>query len=193
MKRSGFTLLEVIVAITVAGLIALAARAALLGGLDTDERLRRHSARTEGDARFRSLVAQALRHLADAPAPLEPPFVVRDTVLPDGTRSHTVDFYTRGFADPAGSGYAQRVRLAPSEGGGLTIVAPATPDAPSLFGVAGGLVAVNVQARRRGDGHWLGDWPGGTQRPAAVVLAFATVDGSPISPLVVHALLEERP
>ena len=71
--RRAFTLIEVIVALTIAGLIALAARSAIVAGLDTQERLQLHTTRTESDARFRALTAQALRHMTDAPTAGTPP------------------------------------------------------------------------------------------------------------------------
>ncbi|MGQ0643109.1 MAG: prepilin-type N-terminal cleavage/methylation domain-containing protein [Gemmatimonadaceae bacterium] len=167
--RRAFTLLEVIVALTIAGLIALAARAALVAGLDTQERLQFHATRTESDTRFRALTVQALRHMTEAPAAGIAPFVLRDTVTQAGP-SHIVEFYSRGLAFPAGTGPASRVRLAPSERG-LTIVLLHADGTVALQGEVTDLAAIRARLQTQA-GEWIEAWPRSLQIPAAVVFEF---------------------
>jgi prepilin-type N-terminal cleavage/methylation domain-containing protein len=195
MKR-GLTLIEVLVALVIAGIIALVARSALVAGMDTQDRLTAHTTRTEGDARFRALIVQALRHIADAPAVGMQAFALRDTVVEGGAASHIAEFYSRGLAHPAGTGAVTRVRLAPSAEG-LTIVAIGPDGATLLSGVAPGIGGMRMRLRRVGTGDWVDAWPRSLVTPAAVAIEFTPIAASGTAsapvPLVVATRLEERP
>jgi len=191
----GFTLLELIVALTIAGLIALSARAVLVGGLDTQERLQAHSAISESDARFRALVVQALRHMTDAPVAGSPPFVMRDTVT-DAGPSHIVEFYSRGLGVPAGTGTPSRVRLAPSEHG-LTIDARRNDGSVALHGTAAQIAALRALVQTPA-GEWTSAWPRSLQIPTAVSLEMLVASSTAASgarpvPLIVATQLAGTP
>lgn len=192
--RRAFTLLEVIVAITIAGIIALAARAALVAGMDTEERVQLHTTSSEGDARFRSLLTDALRHMTDSPAPGLTPFAVRDTVV-DGRPSQGAEFYSRGLGFPAGTGAILRVIVAASSGG-LTITALRADGSVVMRGAAPSLGGMSVRAKTPA-GQWLEGWPQTLQVPVAVALSFgpqsSEAPSSAIPPLVVSTRLEELP
>lgn len=190
MKRA-FTLIEVIVALTIAGLIALAARATVVGGLDTQERLTRHTAASENELRFRRLIMQSLRHMVDAPLPNQPPFVVRDTMHNDAA-SHVAEFYSRGFGHPAGSGRVARVRLAPGPYG-LTLSAQSVDGAALFDGALSGAISMRLRARMP-SGEWMPTWPRTLQLPSALEITFVAAPGAVTpAPIVVATRLEERP
>jgi hypothetical protein len=184
-------LVEVIVALTIAGLIALAARAAIVGGLDTQDRLIRHTEVAQSEIRFRALLVNALRHLSDAPAPNQLPFVVRDTVHND-VPSHVTEFYSRGLGQPAGTGDVVKVRLAPSAGG-LTLSVESLGGAALLRGTLPTVTGMFLRARAP-SGEWAAAWPSTLQLPTAVELTFVgdAISGAAV-PLVVATRLEERP
>ena len=192
--RRAFTLVEVIVALTIAGLIALAARAALVAGIDTEERLQLHTTSSEGNARFRALLTEALRHMTDAPAPGLAPFALLDTII-EGAPSHTAEFYSRGLGFPAGAGAILRVTVAPTADG-LTMTALRSDGAVVLRGVAPSLGAMRVRTRTPA-GEWLDGWPRTLQVPAAVTMQFSALPGNPqgstIPALVAVTRLEDRP
>jgi prepilin-type N-terminal cleavage/methylation domain-containing protein len=186
--RRAFTLVEVIVALTIAGVIALAARAAIVGGLDTQERLEEHTARSEAEVRFRSLAVSALRHMTDAPTPGAQAFVIRDTVTEAGP-SHIVEFYSRGLGLPAGTGSPALVRLAPSVEG-LTISAHAPNGALNFYGDLTSSVAVRARVQTLA-GEWVAAWPRSLQLPATVVIELVPKSdgtGAPV-PIVVTTQL----
>lgn len=187
--RRAFTLVEVVVALVIAGLLALAARAVLVAGIDTQERLQRHATVTEGDARFRALVVQALRHMTDAPAVGLTPFVLRDTTIADTVASQTIEFYSRGLSQPAGTGAVMRIRLTPTDAG-LTITAISANGVTALEGVAPGIAAIHVTLQDR-SGNWVAGWPLTLQTPAAVALELIPLRsaGAAPSPIVVTTQL----
>jgi hypothetical protein len=162
--------------------------------MDTEERLQLHTTTSEGDARFRSLLTDALRHMTDSPAPGLAPFAVRDTVV-DGRLSQTAEFYSRGLGFPAGSGAIHRVIVAPSSGG-LTITALRADGAVVMRGAAPSLAAMSVRAKTPA-GQWLEGWPQTLQVPVAVAFAFdsqsSNAANGAIPPLVVATRLEDRP
>jgi prepilin-type N-terminal cleavage/methylation domain-containing protein len=191
--RRAFTLVEVVLALVIAGLLALAARAVLVAGIDTQERLQRHAAVTEGDARFRALVVQALRHMTDAPTVGVSPFVLRDTTLANAAPSQAVEFYSRGLSQPAGTGTVMHIRLVPSERG-LTIRAVDANGFTSSEGVAPGIGAMHVRVQTR-TGEWVATWPRTLQTPAAVALElvpFGTPRGA-LAPIIVNTRLAGGP
>jgi len=194
--RRGITLIEVMVALAIAGIIALAARSALVAGMDTQDRLTAHSTITEGDARFRALVVQALRHIADAPAVGMQAFTLRETVVAGAAPSHIAEFFSRGLAQPAGTGAVARVRIAPS-GEGLTIAAIAPDGATLLSGVAPGIGGMRVRLRSHSASDWLDAWPRSLLTPVAVAMEFHPLAsrGNTVAPvpLVVMTRLEDRP
>ena len=187
--RRAFTLIEVVVALVIAGLLALAARAVLVAGIDTQERLQRHATITEGDARLRALVVQALRHMTDAPAVGLSPFVLRDTTIADSVVSQTIEFYSRGLSQPAGTGPVMRIRLAPSDQG-LTISAIDANGFTALQGVAPGIGAMYVRLQDQ-SGEWVAAWPLTLQTPAAVALDLVPLrsPGTVPAPIVVTTQL----
>jgi prepilin-type N-terminal cleavage/methylation domain-containing protein len=193
--RRGFTLIELVVALTIAGLIALAARAALVAGIDTQDRVQAHTMRTEGDARFRAIVVQALRHMVDAPVTGIAPFVLRDTIDAAGKQSHVVEFYSRGLALPAGTGAVAHVRLEPLADG-LTITAVRSDGVRLLRGVAPGIAAFHARLQTPA-GAWLDAWPRSLQIPSAVALELtpigATGPNERSVPLIVTTRLEPQP
>jgi hypothetical protein len=176
------------VALTIAGLIALAARAAVVGGLDTQERLTRHTTASENELRFRGLLVQALRHITDAPVPEQPPFVVRDTVH-NNVPSQVAEFYSRGFGHPAGTGPIVHVRIAPASEG-LTLTA--TLHGSTLFsGQLPDAVAMHLRARMP-SGEWVVPWPRTLQVPTALEVNFTPATGAAATlPLFVSTRLEE--
>lgn len=194
--RRGLTLIEIMVALAIAAIIALAARSALVAGMDTQDRLTAYLTITEGDARFRALVVQALRHLADAPAVGTPAFTLRDTLVERAATSHVAEFFSRGLAHPAGTGAVARVRIAPSSRG-LTITAIGADGVTLLSGVAPGIGGMRVRLRSNSAGDWLDVWPRTLQTPAAVAIEFHPLPSPStmvaLVPLVVMTRLEERP
>lgn len=202
--RRGFTLLEVMVALTLTALAAGIAGSALSAAHSTSAAVARHRDGAEAELQLRALVSDLLRHA--------PPVDARDearlTIVAAGG-SPALHFLSRGLGTSRGgspgTGATWRVTIATV---GDTLVVLATPlvrgdvtdaadaaDAADAEGGATPLVARLAPARnlrievlepvRPGEAaRWRTDWPLRQARPRAVRLTWATDTGD-ATPLVV--------
>lgn len=174
--RPAFTLLELLIAITLTALAAGVAGAALSAARTARARVATHRARGEAETRFRAMLTDLLRH-APAPASVSEPLLVigRDATGP------TLQFLSQGLRPPFGTGPVWRVRVSRADDGltvradaiGSEVMAPAVVmhlDATASFEV----LALEGATGRDG-ARWRPDWPLAQRRPAAVALSWARV------------------
>jgi prepilin-type N-terminal cleavage/methylation domain-containing protein len=195
ISRRGFTLLEVIVSITVAGIIALLAYGSASAGFDTRDALARHRATTESELRARALIADALRHASDEADPGQPAFELTDAMDANGLPSDELTFLTRGVMPPLGASELWIVSLAPSPKG-LVIRAKSSSaaNAAGVVATVAGVRGLEVEAMSIADRSWTGAWASSAQIPAAARLTFYDAAGGRIgAPLVVRLGLEGVP
>src|SRR5262245_42824219 len=117
MRRRGFTLLELIVTIAVAGIIALLVYGSAQAGSDTRERLARHRATTEAELRARPLLSDAIRHASEEADPGVEAFVLVDGVTERGVPSDRLVFLSRGITPPLGASPLWRVEVSATADG----------------------------------------------------------------------------
>ncbi len=194
-RRSGFTLVELMVAIVVTSIVALLAWSTVSAGLDTSDRLERHRVTVEARMIVRALLLDALRHLPEGggAAMNDALFLVDDAVTADGLPVDALHFLSRGLTPPLGSSGMWTVTIEPAAEGLRLAASPANasdiaPIETTLPGVRG--LQVRVLARTA-DSVWLERWDVLGRVPAAVALEFLSERGEPVTPpLVVHAGLE---
>ena len=196
MRRRGFTLVEVMVALVVTGLVVSLAYMAAQAGFDTDERLTRAHEGVESEAVARSLIADGIRHALPGIRGGPAVFEVSEVRTANGGVSAALRFLTRGIVSPFGVSGAWEVTLAPGRRG-LEIHARATGDAEpgsidaDLPNVAS--LDVRVLSRDSREG-WLHSWSDVERSPVAVSLTFLDRDGrSRGAPLVARVGLEGNP
>ena len=130
-RRRGFTLIEVVIALVITGLVVTLAYAAVQGGLDTRDRLARQREQREALVTVRAMIRDALRHaLPGVPGGPEV-FSLVSRATPAGLASDSVTFLTRGVAAPYGTSVAWRVTVnvdsAVSSGSGRAVPSPGEP------------------------------------------------------------------
>lgn len=190
MKRRAFTLIEVMVALVVTGLVVSLAYATLQAGLDTTDRL---AVARDGDEReivARSLLTRALRHAVPGTIGGSPVFVLRDQ--PQGDE---LQFLTRGVSEPLGVSELWEISLLQTPEGariaGHEVGNPARSFASTLRRVAN--VNVRVRGRDFRDG-WLESWSAPDRSPIAVSIEFMNADGRRVgAPLLARVGLEGNP
>lgn len=192
--RQGFTLLEIMIALTVTALVATLAAAALHAGMDVRERVQEHRVTVDAKARATSWLGAMLRHPPAASAVDEAMF----TITHNGDGNAAVTFMSQGVETPAGTGTIWRVSLevrndrlhirAVPTGSSRTRIPLETvlPQVSRLDVEALETVGVTAGA---GGSTWRADWPVVRSMPAAVRITMG--DGMPmvfaVSPLAMAA------
>ncbi len=195
LVATGFTLLEVLVAIMLTSVVALLAYGTANASIDTKERLEEHRTRSEAHMIVRALLVDALRHPVEGggAAMNDPLFTLEDATRSDGLPVDAIQFLSRGVVPPLGATNTWSVTLTPTADGVRLLAVPidATSSAPidALLADVHGL-RVRVLPRS-GDLEWLDRWDALGRLPAAVAIDFLSDQGVPVgAPLVVHAALE---
>lgn len=172
--RAGFTLLEVLVAVTVTALAGVVAAAAVQAASGAGDRVARSRRANEGEARMRSLLTDALRHLPPASA-VDGPLLA---LMPDST-GPSLAFPSRGIVPPFGTGAPWRVTVR-RRGDSLLVDAapPATLATPARHAAIGSVGALAIRVLDGADG-WRPDWPLDGRVPQAVEVAWRDAAGAP--------------
>jgi prepilin-type N-terminal cleavage/methylation domain-containing protein len=187
--RAGFTLLEVMVALTLTAIAAAIASGSLTAARRTSETIAIHQQTGEADARVRVLLATMLRHGGQAATRGDGTDLPLLRVTPDGSGA-LLAFQSRGVESPYGTGPIWWVQLSVRDGvlqlrarpidareaTRHTEIETTVADARPL------VVAVLEGATGFDAPRWRADWPLAQQRPRAISLDWS---GGTRPPLVV--------
>ena len=190
MRRRGFTLIEIMVALVVTGLVVSVAYATLQAGFDTSERLTNAQGGDERETVARAMLANALRHAVPGTIGGEPVFVLRDEPQGDGLR-----FLTRGVSEPLGASEVWEVSLLPGPEGTQFDAHQVENPSRSFTTLLRRVNALSIRVRGRDfrDG-WLETWNAPDRSPAAVSITFMNADVRVIgAPLLARVGLEGNP
>ncbi|MGH7470165.1 MAG: PulJ/GspJ family protein [Longimicrobiales bacterium] len=194
MRRPGFTLFELLVAMVLVSVVALLTYGTARAGIDTNERLEQHRTEVEAQAIVRALLLDALRHPTEGggAAMNDLLFTIDDAVTRDGLPSDGVHFLSRGITSPLGTSAPWSVSLTPSDGGLRLLALPGQVGPAPIDVLLPRARGLNVHVlSRTADSTWLERWDVPGRVPAAVSLEFLSERGSPVAPpLVVHSALE---
>ena len=193
MARRGFTLMEVMIALTVTALVAMLAASALHAGIDVRERIQRHRTTTEAEARATAWLATMLRH-APAPNAVDEPLLHIERqafTTANAENSDALTFLSQGVEAPLGAGEIWRVSLAVHDDGLHVQAVPANPASNRipLETVLPHITAIRVEALDAHGGPdnsalWRHDWPLLRTMPTALRLAFTLRTGDLSEPIV---------
>ena len=193
----GFTLLELMVALVVTGVVALLAYGAANAGFSTSDRLQRYQSTVEAQAIVRSLLLDALRHPPEGggAAMNDVLFAMDESTTGDGVAVDRVRFVSRGLVPPLGASDRWAVSLGAAEAGVRLTALPVGATDAAVDMILAGVHGLDARVLdRSADSVWLDRWEVTGRVPAAVALAFLTERGEPIgAPLVVHSALEAVP
>lgn len=190
MTRKAFTLVEVMVALVVTGLVVSLAYASVQAGFDTAERITLVQQGEEREVVARTLLSRALRHAVPGTIGGQPVFVLRD--LPDGD---ALAFRTRGIGEPQGASAVWEVRLQPESDGVRFSGEIADGSGQSFSALLPRVRRVDVRVRGRDarDG-WVEQWDFSNRSPVAVAITFVDSNGRPLgAPLTARVGLEGNP
>lgn len=195
MTRRAFTLVEVMIALVVTGLVVTLAYATTQAGFDVEARLDRHRDAGERDVALRAILTDALRHQVDGTRGGDEVFAIADRAAANGASADSLQLTTRGMVAPLGASAQWSVSLWLSgdtlqlEGRPLDAASDAVPVTARLTGVQ----QFDVQALGRGlAAAWRGDWPEPDVAPDAIALSVRRAERAPLS-IVVRRGLERAP
>lgn len=178
--RRGFTLMEIMIALTVTALVASLAAAALHAGMDVRERVQNHRITLDAESRAGSWLGVMLRHPPAASAVNEALFSIsRDA---DGNSSAV--FLSQGVETPAGTGTIWRVSLnVLADGLHIRAIPTGSTNARvPLETVLPHITRLDVEALQSASAGsaatWRSDWPVLRTMPTAVRITLG--DGAPI-------------
>jgi prepilin-type N-terminal cleavage/methylation domain-containing protein len=190
VKRNAFTLVEVMVALVVTGLVVSIAYASVQAGLETSDRMAAARTGEERERVARALLSRAIRHAVPGAIGGQPVFVLRDQ--PSGDE---LIFRTRGVSEPLGAAGVWEVALVQTQDG-MRLTGIAVGDSSVTFTTLlprMRRIDVRVLGRDVRDG-WFENWPFMDRSPVAVTIAFMDENGRPIgTPLVSRVGLEGNP
>ena len=192
-SRRGFTLLELIVSIAIAGMIALLVYGSASAGFDTRDALARHPAGAEAELKLRSMLTDALRHASDESNPGSLTFELVDATDVRGMPMDRLTFLTRGIVPPVGASALWRVTISVSANGLVLAASPA--DAQSATAQVAAVVpqirGLDVSVMSLADRSWGNLWPSSGQIPSAVRVTMHDAEGRVAgAPVVVRLGLE---
>jgi prepilin-type N-terminal cleavage/methylation domain-containing protein len=183
IDRRGFTLVELMVALVLTGIVSLVAYGSIQAAIDSSARLSKQRETVESEAMVRTLVSDALRHPADSPDG----DVAFALVSFAGNRGNGIEFVSRGISGSLGAGQLWRVALRPVAGG-LELDAISLGGSPaSIRGTIASVAKIGVRVLRAADDRvWQDHWESTQQFPSAVEISFQDSLGRHVAPLVVQ-------
>jgi prepilin-type N-terminal cleavage/methylation domain-containing protein len=159
---TGFTLLEMLIAVVLTSLVALVAYSALAVSVDARQRLG-HAMDTEQRSRVtRELLIDLLRNTRTPQRPSDTTFVLS---------GDTLTFVAAGGGPPLDADCDWRVTIAPDRGGLRFVATPVgrAPAAQIAFRLPG-VTRMDVLVLAPTDSSWLDTWPAAMVNPRAVVI-----------------------
>jgi prepilin-type N-terminal cleavage/methylation domain-containing protein len=179
MRRGGFTLIEVMIALVVSSVVVLLAYATLRAGVDVEQRVTRAHESAVTMVSLRTLLADALRHATMADP--SDPGALRSPVDGQGRMSRLV-FTTRGITAPLGGSPAWQVQLTADGEGVLLQATPTAVGQTPLSVRAAGPVALGIRFLGADDRGWRRAWEDPTRLPVAFEVRFLTASGADHAP-----------
>jgi prepilin-type N-terminal cleavage/methylation domain-containing protein len=197
MRRpTGFTLLEVMVAIVITGVVALLAYGTASAGFDTRDRLKEYQVTTGAEIIVRAFLLDALRHPPEQGgiAMNDTLFWIEDEITSEGLPADAVLFLSRGVASPLGASNTWAVELSVSTSGLRLYASPISHDDhhEPITMLIPEVQGLNIEVLDRStDTEWQQSWDAPGRVPAAVRLDFVSSRNLRAgSPVVVHSALE---
>ncbi len=180
----GFTLLELMVAIVLAGVVALLVYGAAGAAVDAQSRLEQRRLALRSARAWQAIVEDALRNARPAPTRQDTAFVIEDRVDAAGRPADRLAFVTAGSLPPLTADADWRVVLQSSGGALYLTAAPVGVDAPPRSVIApAGVTGVDVRVLSvTREPEWIDEWRFPRIVPRAIQLTYWTEQG-PLAPV----------
>ena len=174
IRRRGFTLLELMVALTVTGIVVLLVYGAAAAAMDTERRLRERGTQGRVERAWQLVLEEALRNLRSAQDYRRPTFTIQSAPRRSGGSLQRLWFITAGAVPPLTPDADWEVVVEPVEGGRVAMTAtPIGVDVPARRVLAPpAITGLDIQVLNpSGSGAWQQDWQLGFL-PGAITLTY---------------------
>jgi len=185
VRRSGFTLLELIVAVVLAGVVALLVYGAAGAAADVQERLWATRDALQSERTMRIAIADALRNARPPLAYRDSVFLLEDRTDPAGHPADRLSFVAAGGLPPLTADADWVVTIEPTPEGLLLAAVPLGFAAPlRVIARLPSITGLEVRVLSPGPGQSWGDrWALHTKLPRAVELTYWADTGAVGLPL----------
>lgn len=178
MTRRGFTLLELLVAVVLTGVVALLVYGTTQAGLDSETRLAAQRRVLQSERAMQTLLEDALRNARPAPRPTDPAFTLDARTSARGLPADRLTFVSRGGFPPLTADADWQITIEATAAG---LAATATPlgvrAASRLAGLLPGVTGLEIRVQPPGTSEWTGQWPLATVFPRAVEVTYWSDSG----------------
>ncbi len=174
IARRGFTLVEVMIALVIGGVVVTLAYATLRAGMDVEARVTEAREADVSMTTFRAMLSDALRHAAIGDSRDVPGL---HTEVDGLGRISRLAFASRGITAPLGGSGSWQVRLS-TDSTGVVLNATAIDSARApLRLVARGSHAFTLRFLGADEVNWRTTWEDRTRLPSAVEVRFLDREG----------------
>jgi len=178
MTRRGFTLLELMVALALTGVIALLLYGVAAAASDVEARLATSRRAAHAQIGMRALLEDALRNARSAPRPGDPVFRLERRSSARGVPDDRLTFVTRGGFPPLTGDADWRVTVEATPAGLTARAVPLGVRAPAQVAtLLSGITGLEIRVQPVGGGSWTRAWPMPGVFPRAVLLTFWSDSG----------------
>jgi len=186
MTRRGFTLLDLLVAIVLTGVVALLVYGTSRAAFDTETRLAASRRAWQSRRAMRTLLEDALRNARSPLRPGDPAFQLQAQTSGQGVPGDRLTFVTRGGFPPLTGDTDWRITVAATPAGLSVIAVPLGVRAPArVAGLLRGVTGVEIRVQPPGGGAWTRQWAFPAAFPRAVALTFWNDSAAIDAPLCV--------
>lgn len=181
MTRRGFTLLELIVALALTGIVALLIYGAASAASDVEARLAANRRAAQAQVGMRTLLEDALRNARPAPRPGDPVFRLETRTSTRGVPNDQLTFVTRGGFPPLTGDADWRVTIEATPHGLAARAVPLGVRAPArVAALLPGVTGLEIRVQPVGGGPWSRTWAMPGVFPRAVLLTLWN-DSGPVA------------
>jgi general secretion pathway protein J len=184
-RPSGFTLLELLVAILLTSVVALLVYGIAQAGLDTETHLVSSTRSVQSARAMRTLLEEALRNVRPALNPGDPAFILESRTTKQGRPLDQLSFVTAGSLPPLTTEADWAVTVEATAAGLALSATPLGVRSPQqVTSVQPGITGLRVRVQVPGDeSDWIDTWALRTLLPRAVELTFWSDSGPSRLPL----------